>query len=244
MQRRDDPPSRRALVRGLAGVGALSGLGALLATPSVAAAGEAVAGGAVDVALVMAIDASGSITGQDLDFQRRGHAAAFRDPAVRQAVAAGPQGRIAVMLAHFSGPGSFTPAVPWTLLAGPADAAAFAERVEAAPLPAGGGSTALGSCVVAAVDALDRCPWRATRRTVDLVSNGFNNAGTGPLSARGYAQAAGVTVNALVILDEYAWLESYYRDTVMAGEGAFVMVADGPASFAQALRAKLVAEIV
>lgn len=229
------------VVRGMRRRSVLAGLAAL--PLAAAGAGRAATAASVDLALVMAIDCSASISAEMLEFQKRGHAAAFRDPVIAQALAAGPAGRVAVMLAHFSDPGSFTPFVPWAVLANAADARALADRIDAATLPPGGGSTALGSCVVAAVNALDHCPHTATRRTVDVVSNGFNNAGTGPLSARGYAGQAGVTVNALVILDEYPWLESYYRDNVMAGEGAFVMVAADRQSFAQAFRAKLVAEI-
>lgn len=38
------------------------------------------AGRSVDLELVLAVDASGSITTGALEFQLRGHAAAFRDP--------------------------------------------------------------------------------------------------------------------------------------------------------------------
>ncbi|MDZ5646300.1 DUF1194 domain-containing protein [Nitrospirillum sp. BR 11828] len=234
-------PTRRTL---------LAGMGAALMAPMVASplgAGRAWAragGTPVDLALVMAVDSSASISKVMLDFQLRGHAAAFRDKAVHQALAGGPKGKVAVQLALFSGPGTLTTLVPWTLLATPQDALALADRIDAAPGVAMGGNTALGDCIVQAVRQLDACPYSADRRTIDLVSNGFNNGGIDPRSARAHAQAAGVGVNGLVILDEYDWLEPYYRDNVVAGEDAFVITAANRHAFADAFLSKLVREVV
>ena len=197
----------------------------------------------VDLVLLMAVDASASISRGTLDFQLRGHAAAFRDPAVARAITGGALGRIAVQLAQFAGPETLTTLLPWTVLTGEGDCRAFADRVDAAPGIAMGGSTAIGSAMVAAVQTLDTAPFAAPRRTLDIVSNGFSNAGIDLPSARGHAAAAGVTVNALAILDEFDWLEAYYRDKVVTGQGAFVRTAAGMEDFAAAFRDKLVTEI-
>ncbi|HEY9348203.1 MAG TPA: DUF1194 domain-containing protein, partial [Inquilinus sp.] len=81
----------------------------------------------VDLELVLLVDASASITTGALDFQLRGHAAAFRDEKVKAAIAAGPRGGIAVTLARFDGPRSLKVLLPWRRLATAADADAFAE---------------------------------------------------------------------------------------------------------------------
>jgi hypothetical protein len=84
-------------VRGLAVVALL-----LVSVSSGAwAAGEA--GKAVDLELVLAVDASGSITTGALEFQLRGHAAAFRDPQVADALTVGGNKAIAVTLVAGSG---------------------------------------------------------------------------------------------------------------------------------------------
>ena len=69
------------------------------------------------------------------------------------------------------------------------------------------------------------------------------------------ALAKGVTINGLVILSErpLPWnpehtnppggLANYYRENVIGGPGAFVVVAEDFKSFGQALISKLVAEI-
>ncbi len=73
--------------------------------------------------------------------------------------------------------------------------------------------------------------------------------------ARDEAVAKGVTINGLVILSDrpVPWnpehtnppggLENYYRDNVIGGPGAFVMVAENFESFGQAIIKKLIAEI-
>lgn len=198
----------------------------------------------VDLELVLLVDASASITTGALDFQLRGHAAAFRDEKVKAAIPSGPRRGIAVTLARFDGPGSLKVLVPWRRLAGAADADAFADAVAAVAAGDEAGATAIGSAVADALGLFKATGFAADRRAIDIVSNGFSNAGVDPTIARDAAEAAGVTVNALVILDEYDWLEGYYRQSVIGGIGAFVRTADSKDSFAQALIAKLIDEIV
>jgi len=231
--------NRRVGRRGLLRAGLIGG-GAMLALPRAVRADGAPA---VDLQLLLAVDASASIDQGILGLQLDGHAAAFRHPAVPQAIAAGPQGRIAVMLAQFAGPETLTTLVPWAVLSGAEDCAAFASRIETTPGVAMGGSTALGSAILTAVERLEAAPFGTARRTLDLVSNGFSNAGISPLTARAHAAAVGVTVNGLAIRNEYDWLDGYFEENIIAGPGAFVRTAAGPADFATAFLAKLVTEI-
>lgn len=224
--------SRRSLMTGLA------------ALPLIPASAVAAPLPRVDTALMLAVDASASIDRDLLDFQLRGHAAAFRHKAVEQAIAQGGGDGIAVMLAQFAGPETLTTLVPWRVLKNADDCETFAATIDAAPGVFMGGATALGSAVVQAVALLDAAPYRATKRTLDIVSNGFSNAGVDPRSARGYAAGANVTVNALAILNEYDWLETYYGENVIAGRGSFVRAADDLNSFAKVLLGKLVTEMV
>ena len=83
----------------------------------------------------------------------------------------------------------------------------------------------------------------ARRRTIDISANGFSNAGIDPEVARDRAVARGITINALVILDEYDWLEAYFADAVIGGASAFVMTAEDRESFAASIFSKLLAEM-
>ena len=76
--------------------------------------------------------------------------------------------------------------------------------------------------------------FEGTRSAIDVSSDGPNNSGGYVDNARDKAIAAGVTVNGLPILDEsggaYSWysipdLDLYYRDCVIGGPAAFMVVA-------------------
>lgn len=212
-------------------------LAMLVAAALPAAAGER----KVALELVLAVDVSASITPGALAFELRGHAAAFRDPEVAAAVAGG--GGIAVTLATFSGPHTLRTLVPWTVIASAADADAFADRILAAPTTVQPDATALGSAIVDALRLFGTSGVSSPRRVIDLVSNGFSNAGPDPQAVRALAVRQGVTVNGLAILDEFSWLDGYFAEQVIAGPGAFVQVAEDKDSFAEAFRRKLIQEI-
>lgn len=194
----------------------------------------------VSLELVLAVDGSASITDGDLEFQLQGHAAAFLDPALADAVSAGG---VATTLVVFSGPHSLRVLVPWTILTSGEDAKAFSHRIATAPRGFQGDSTALGSAIDDSARLFDGNGIEAPRKVIDIVSNGFSNSGPDPLEARDRAERKGITVNALAILDEFPWLEEYYRDNVIAGPNGFVMTAMDRDSFIDALRQKLIQEI-
>lgn len=198
----------------------------------------------VDLELVLMVDASASISGNVLEFQLQGHAAAFRDEGVAAALASGPAGAIAVTLAQFSDPNRLEVLIPWTRLSSAGEVAGFAAAVDAAPRRPRVGSTAIGSAVRDAIGLFRDNGFDAVRRTVDVTSNGFSNAGFDPALARDMAEQDGITVNALAILDEYDWLEFYYRRSVIGGIGAFVRTATDADSFRDALVQKLIDEMV
>lgn len=220
-------------------------LGLLMAAPAAAAAAPGPQPvGAVDVALVLAIDASGSITGGDLEFELQGHAQAFRSAALAEAITSGPHHAIAVALVTWSGPGTAAVLVPWTRIASAAEAGSFADRLDRVARPGQAGSTAIGSALDAIRPLFDRPGLAGARKVIDLVSNGFSNSGAEVEAARDRTVAAGITINALALLDDYDWLESYYRESVIGGPGAFVRAVATRDAFVGGLMAKLVAEIV
>lgn len=228
----------------LAALTALSMVMGLAARAAPGPVGKVPEGRAVDLQLVLAVDSSASISSDALEFQLRGHAEAFRNPAVTQAIVGGPAGAIAVTLVIWDSPGSVATVVPWRVIASAADAAAFADAILAAERREGAGSTAIGSAIDQIVPLFGVGGFRSSRMTIDLCSNGFSNSGVDPAEARDRAAAAGATINALAILDEYPWLEEYYLESVIGGPGAFVKTAEDRESFAQALLGKLVQEIV
>ena len=85
---------------------------------------------------------------------------------------------------------------------------------------------------------------RRIRAKIDVSGDGKSSDGEYPGPARDRAVAAGITINGLAILNEEPYLAEYYRRTVIGGPGAFVMSATGYESFAEAIRLKLVRELV
>ncbi len=193
-------------------------------------------------ALVLALDLSASVTPGALAFQLRGHALALRDASVRAGLAdAGPP--IAVTVVGYAGPERLQVLVPWARMVDEADVAALAARLDALPHPRPRGNTAIGAALLRAADRFASLPGGADRCIIDLVANGFSNAGIDPATARDRLADAGITVNVLAVLDTFPWLDAYARDTVIGGPGAFAMPVAAGADVAVALRRKLQREL-
>jgi len=203
--------------------------------------GSALAERPVDLELVLAIDGSTSIAGNLFEFQLQGHAAAFRDPKVVDAVTGG--GGIVVTLVQWSDPSTLQTLVPWMRVADRTAADRFAAAIDAVPRQPLRGSTGIGGALIASADLFRRNGYEAPRHVIDIVSNGYNNIGIIPEAARERVVAQGITVNGLVILDEVPWLADYFEERVIGGPAAFVTVADTPQSFGRAILDKLIQEI-
>ena len=115
--------------------------------------------------------------------------------------------------------------------------------------------TSISGGIDFAVAQLARAPFQAPRHVIDVSGDGTNNAGREVTAARDDAVAKGILVNGLVILTNNqvlfnaehtnppGGLEKYYRDNVVGGPGAFVMVAEDFDAFGKAIVKKLIAEI-
>src|SRR5262245_29746158 len=212
-----------------------------LAAP--AAAQRAPASQYVDLALVLAVDASGSVDRVRFELQKQGYVAAFRHPRVLQAVQSGPTQSIAVIMMQWTGPALQVVAVPWTKISDAASANAFADKVAAAPRALFGGGTSISGAIDSSMALLFDNPFQATRRVIDVSGDGANNRGRSVNQARDEATAKGVGINGLPILAIEPDLDRYYKDNVIGGPGAFMIAAKDYETFADAILKKLIAEI-
>ncbi|MBR0683167.1 DUF1194 domain-containing protein [Roseomonas eburnea] len=197
----------------------------------------------VDLALCLAVDASSSVDYDEFGLMLGGYAAAFRDESIAAAIAAGPRGAVAAVLLMWSGRGAQAVAVPWARLDGAAAAAAFAEAVGNAPRVVAPGATALGEGMAAGLALLAACPAEATRLVMDVSGDGRHNQGRPPGPVRDIGVGAGVTINALAVLNEEPDLLDHYRDEVIGGPGAFAIHTPDYAAIAEAIREKLLREL-
>lgn len=217
-----------------------------LALAAVAACLAAASGGAaarsVDLALVLAVDVSGSVSGERFELQRRGYAKAFSSPEVLAAIAAGQNHAILVTLVEWSGADHQQQTIGWTLIDGPETAAAFGSAVGEAPR-AFADWTSISGAIDYAASLFASADAEPARKIIDVSGDGINNSGRDLAAARADALRAGLTINGLAILWDYPTLDVYYRNNVIGGPGAFAVVAHDFNDFGAALLGKLVREI-
>src|SRR5712692_11346906 len=198
---------------------------------------------AVDLQLVLAVDASGSVDQVRFELQKRGYVAAFRHARVVQAIRSGPHQAIAVTMVQWTGPMLQVQVVGWTLVGDEESAAAFAAAIERAPRQLFGGGTSISGAIDFAATLFPKSPFRGGRRVIDVSGDGSNNRGRPVTLARDEAIAAGIGINGLPILALEPDLDRYYQDNVIGGPGAFVVVARDYETFGEAILKKLITEI-
>jgi len=201
---------------------------------------------AVDLELVLAVDASGSVSDREYQLQLAGIARGFRDPAVRKAIRSGPEKAIAVNLLVWAEPQVPKDTTGWFVITGDADAESFARIVEAFPRRQTG-ATAIGEGIAAALRSIDANSIKGEREVVDVSGDGRESVAREFTvlvdQARAMALARGVIVNGLAIQNEVGDLADYYRRNIQAGPESFVMAAKDYEDFAEAMRRKLLREI-
>lgn len=223
---------------------------ALAALPAALLSGRALAQAAepVDLLLVLAMDASGSIDTGEFRLQREGLAEAFLHPAVLSAITGGARRAIGVAMVEWGSPGGAATAVEWMAVRDSASAAALAGAIRAAPRSRQS-YNAIGDAIAHAAALIAAAPFRAEERVIDVAGDGPDMRSVLPAhEARDQAVERGITVNALAIevspVTRFGEpLRVHYEREVIGGPGAFVMVAETRADFARAMRAKLIREI-
>lgn len=236
--------ARTARLRLLA-IGHCAGLCLFLAAnPSIAPANELVR---VDLQLVQAIDASGSVEPEEWQLQLEGIAAAIRAPDVLAAIKAGSTGRIAVDLMAWADSTRQQDDSGWYLIDSAETAERFARVVETFPRRVEGG-TGIGSAIAEAIRLMHYSDYDSARQIVDVSGDGEETKSREEASILlpsgiAMADAFGVTVNGLAITVHEPGLAEYYRANVATGPGHFVIVANAYADYRRAMHAKLLREL-
>jgi hypothetical protein len=203
----------------------------------------AVAQTAVDLQLVLAVDASGSVDQRRFELQKQGYVAAFRDPRVLRAIQSGAAQAIAVTMVQWTGPALQIQVLPWTLINDAATAHAFADAIAATPRQLFSGGTSISGVIDYAAPLLLESPFQGARRVIDISGDGSNNRGRSAASARDDAVRAGIIINGLPILALEPDLDRYFSDHVIGGPGAFAIAAKSYDTFAEAIVKKLIREM-
>ncbi|MCY0147764.1 DUF1194 domain-containing protein [Hoeflea sp. G2-23] len=204
----------------------------------------------VDVALVLAIDVSRSMSPEELAIQRDGYAAALKHPDVVRAIAQGAYGRIAITMFEWAGDTSIRDVFDWTLVKSRQDADRVADVISRSR-PVGQRRTSISGALAHAVARFDAAPFESLRKVIDVSGDGPNNQGGPVLAARAAALERQVVINGLPLMTDSGAgrgfniddLDRYYAQCVIGGPGSFLVPVTDWQQFPETIRRKLILEI-
>jgi hypothetical protein len=204
----------------------------------------------VDVELALGIDVSRSIDPDEARLQRDGYVAAFRSPRVHHAIKGGMLGRIAVAYYEWAGFEQRT-VLNWMVIADAASAETLADILSRHE-PMSGRRTGISGAIDYGAALFENNGIEGMRRVIDISADGPNNWGEPVTVARDRAVAKRITINGLPIMNDRPTmgglppmpnLDLYFRDCVIGGPRAFLVVAESFEDFARAVLRKLIMEI-
>jgi len=188
-----------------------------------------------DLALVLAVDVSGSVDQNEYRVQMDGLALALRDSIVADALV---DQQAAVTLIQWSGSSRQEQSVPWTRIFSHDDVDALALAITDAPRRWRNYSTAIGEALILSIDSFEAGP-RCDRKVIDVSGDGLSNEGVEPDTLRSTLRAGGIVVNALAIETDDTDLTAYFYENLIIGEGAFVITANGFEDYPEQIKRKL-----
>ncbi|MFL4468593.1 DUF1194 domain-containing protein [Tateyamaria armeniaca] len=190
---------------------------------------------ACDLALMLAVDVSGSVDPQEYRIQMDGLAAALRDGIVADALV---DQQAQVALIQWTGSSRQRQTIPWTAMRSYGDVLALADRIEADPRIWRNYSTAIGEALEVARDSFEPVA-HCMRKVIDVSGDGESNEGVEPATQRSALRASDITVNAIAIETDDGDLTAYFYENLITGPGAFVVTANGFADYPEQIRRKL-----
>jgi hypothetical protein len=211
-------------------------LAALLAAHLAASGAPARSASAAELALVLLTDVSKSMDNDEYAMVKAGYRAAFADPEIVAAILGA--GSVAVAYVEFSGADEIVLVKGWDLL-----------------------TDALSASIAQAARLLNEGDFGAARRVIDVASDHPSDGGRSAF-VRDAAVATGITINAIPIINNdpigtfdgrmtYSTAHwglggaiEFYRRDVIGGPGAFVVEAGDFSVFRDALKRKLLLELV
>lgn len=214
------------------------------------------------IALVLALDVSGSVNDAEYAQQLGGLAHALNSPPVRALILSGTGAEVHLAAFEWSSRNHQFLVQPWTVLDSHAAIDRAVARIAGYRRQRAGLKTALGTALAFGGRLLAE-RGHCWKRTIDVSGDGRNNIGPPPALIHASPGFAGITVNALAVGDpapeggaesgprhgkesaaeRRARLRRYFETEVIHGPGAFALIAHGYGDFARAMQAKLLREL-
>lgn len=202
-----------------------------------------------DLALVLALDASSSVDDREYLLQMKGMAAALLDPEVQEAI--DTLGGLYLSAFEWNGKLQQKIIFDWIYVKDRKDALLLAGALVQHQRNATNAPTALGAALGFAHRMFPRIPVPCARKVIDVSGDGHSNDGIKPEMVYQLWDFSEIQVNGLVIKDLYTSPETFYRDpetyyreNVLRGAGAFLILAHTFDDFEEAMKKKLLKEIV
>lgn len=214
---------------------------------------------ALEMALVLLSDVSNSMDDDEYAMVKDGYRAAFSDPEVVAAIGAN-SGGVAIAYVEFSGKNEVVLVKGWDVLVDADSARAFGNAVARAPRT-GAGDTAMSAGIAQAAQLLLDGRFDGARLVIDIASDHPYDGGR-TAGVRDRVVAAGITINALPIIDDRiigtfdgrmtystvqwgaATMTEFYINDVIGGDGSFAIEARSYEAFGEALKRKLLRELI
>ena len=194
---------------------------------------------ACEVALLLAVDVSGSVDREEYRIQMQGLADGLRDGVVSEALVAGES---MLSVVQWTGSSRQHVTLPWMQITSFEVLEEFAVKVEKAPRRWRNFSTAIGEAL-----EFSRLRFPAARackkHIIDISGDGSSNEGLDPRAVHARLRMDKITVNALVIEGAEPHMTEYFWENVITGPGAFVFTANSYDDYPLRMRQKLLREV-
>ena len=190
-----------------------------------------------EIALILALDVSGSISEANYRLQRDATAAVLRDQTMVRAIDPTYPAAIAVVM------WSEEPRVviPWRIIRTIEDSDRLAGDLEQIQRPMTGG-TFMYTAVDYSINLFDSAPCTPERSVIDVSADGYDDDNSIAV-ARDRAISRSITINGLPIVTPQAPdIEEFFNEEVITPDG-FVMRAESWSGYTRAIRNKMIREI-
>lgn len=229
--------------------------------------------GWVDKAVVLALDVSSSVVDSDWFLQRKGYAEAFRNSEVLAAVNTGECKRAAFAVLQWSSPHEQDLVISWRVISDQTSAFAFASEIEGMSRKFTGVTSVAGG-ILASIAAFDSLPYKTEWKIIDISGDGIDDGDLMSMTDKAYREAnipalpsrerarqkaidVGIVINGLPFIgtdsdnpsggQQWTYMQvdivKYYEAEVRT-ENGILEVANGIENFAEAIRRKVVREIM
>lgn len=205
------------------------------------------------LALVLALDVSGSVDPVEYAQQVNGLAAALDHPDVRSQILSASDPHVMLTVFEWSSRNHQHVIQPWIVLDSSTTLDKAISRIRSHRKVRAGLKTALGTALSFAASMLGQQP-HCWVKTIDVSGDGENNIGPAPAQIYTDRAFEAITINALVIgdpvgkaatapVDAKQDLLGYYETQVIRGPASFAMIAHGYDDYTDAMRRKLMREL-